>query len=187
MQNTKIQWARHTFNPWWGRCAQFKTQGQFIVIKTTGEIEHVPAILSPHKQCGRRMSRSEHERNDAHCEQLRGLVGGWIETLHQRKLQGVRVVVNEEGLKIGLPVNGLATVLFEHALVGDVLICKDGMYSDGLSDEATARVMAAIDAVPDQTLRLYRASGESLFVKVERERSGSDGMVAVVEESKHQG
>ena len=132
------------------------------------------------------MSSPERERAEASFEQFRSLVGP-LEIFYQEKLRGVNVYVNGNGQVIGLPVNGLATALFEHALVGDVVICKDGMYSDGLSGEALDRVMTAIDAVPDQTLRLYSASGEPVFVKVRRKRNGSDGTIAVMAEPGRKG
>jgi hypothetical protein len=153
---------------------QFKTQGKLVVIRTTGEVEQVPAILHPRKSDERKMSWPERRRAEASFEQFRSLVGS-LELFYQHHLRGVTAFVNGNGQNIGLPVNGLATVLFEHALVGDVVICKDGMYSDGLSGEALDRVMAAIDAVPDQTLRLYTASGKPVFVKVQRKQGGSGG------------
>jgi len=147
--------------------SQFKTHGKLVVIRATGEVEQVPAIFHPHKNDKSKMSWPESQRAEACFEQFRSLVGS-LEVFYQDKLKGVTVFVNGNGQVIGLPINGLATALFEHALVGDVVICKEGMYSDGLSGEALDRVLATINAVPDQALSLYSASGESVFVKVRR-------------------
>ena len=54
-------------------------------------------------------------------DELKGFVGGWIEIVPLRG--GKIMVVNEEGLLMGLPVNETASLLARQTIVGDVLVC----------------------------------------------------------------
>lgn len=75
------------------------------IIKTTGEvIETSPA-----------------NGTDFSLEELRAVVGGFIEIVHLR--DGRLMVVNEEGKLDGLPINELASNLYPDLIVGDVLVC----------------------------------------------------------------
>lgn len=81
------------------------------IIKTNGDIIHV----------------EPKNHNDFSLEELRNIVGGYIEIL---QLQGNKlIVVNEEGKLMGLDYNMVATEKFQETygygdyIVGDVLIC----------------------------------------------------------------
>ena len=69
-------------------------------------------------------------------EEMQGYVGGYIEVLTPEGISGARLVVNEEGKLIGLPVNTLATAIWQEfadpgsqrmgdPVVGDVILCHD--------------------------------------------------------------
>lgn len=61
--------------------------------------------------------------NDFQLEELKSVVGGFIEIVHLR--DGRLMVVNEEGRLIGLRYNRMATLLYGHdIIVGDVLVCE---------------------------------------------------------------
>lgn len=59
-------------------------------------------------------------------------VGGWIEVVHPKGLPDpFCMVVNEEGLLHGLPVNLLGSILYEsfrhgNPIVGNIVFCKEG-------------------------------------------------------------
>lgn len=54
-------------------------------------------------------------------EEMQGIVGGYIEIVH---LKDGYMVVNEEGLLMGLPINELAFLRSGRYIVGDVLVCS---------------------------------------------------------------
>ena len=58
-------------------------------------------------------------------EELQGHVEGYI-TYAPSPFRSHRVVVNEDGLHLGLPFNPIATVLAIQPLVGNVLFCPKG-------------------------------------------------------------
>ncbi len=73
---------------------------------------------------------SEHELSDVSLESLQAAVDGYIEAVH---LPGGKVmIVNEEGLLIGLPVNAKAMDFLHQygdlaqQIVGDVVVCEPG-------------------------------------------------------------
>lgn len=91
------------------------------VVVTTGNEAYVAEFLYPlHKSC-------------------RDTLGGWIETVHPRGLERpYMMLVNEEGLILGLPVNPVGSLLYgtlEHGypIVGNIIFLKDG-YRDGEPD-----------------------------------------------------
>jgi hypothetical protein len=81
-------------------------------IKATGEI----TLVTPAE--GKEFSLAE----------LQKYVGGYIEIV--RLEGGAYMVVNEEGLIIGLRVNACASALAHHHIVGDVVVCDKGKYHD---------------------------------------------------------
>ena len=54
-------------------------------------------------------------------EELQEMVGGYIELVHVPNKPSMRLVVNEEGLIRGLPLNHMATGIFGSEIVGDAL------------------------------------------------------------------
>lgn len=67
-------------------------------------------------------------KNFAHAQKL---VGGLVEIVHSYTGKG-KILVNEEGIILSLPLNTTATVLARQPLYGEVL---------RLSDEEYARIM----------------------------------------------
>ena len=69
---------------------------------------------------------------------LRGMqefVGGYIEIVRPAYLRRPYVmIVNEEGLLKGLPINNTGSLLYGAPIVGDVLILKEGFNDDGEPD-----------------------------------------------------
>lgn len=67
-------------------------------------------------------------------------VGGWIEIAHPMRLeQPYCVIVNEEGLLLGLPANSFGSYLYGadwhgNRVVGDIVLLKEGINSDGEPD-----------------------------------------------------
>ena len=67
-------------------------------------------------------------------------VGGWIEIVHPMRLeQPYCVIVNEEGLLLGLPANSFGSYLYGadwhgNRVVGDIVLLKEGINSDGEPD-----------------------------------------------------
>lgn len=72
-------------------------------------------------------------------EELQELVGGLIEVVRVPKFNGDRsiMLVNEDGLRLGLPRNEAATKLYAEThtgmalIVGDVVICQSVPTDDG--------------------------------------------------------
>lgn len=68
----------------------------------------------------------------SHYEVIDGIVGGLSEDVHPRGLKPPYCMsVNENGHRLGLPLNRLATGLYgtgDH-IVGDIAILKDGYYN----------------------------------------------------------
>lgn len=58
-------------------------------------------------------------------DELQAFVGGYIEIIHLKSKEHCIMVVNEEGLIIGLPFNRDASLIYGSPLVGDVLMCND--------------------------------------------------------------
>lgn len=65
---------------------------------------------------------------------LKNDLGGSIERVKPRGLPGeFMFFCNEEGLLLGLPVNGLATFLYQYPVIaGNVVIFKEGYVTDGI-------------------------------------------------------
>lgn len=67
-------------------------------------------------------------------------VGGWIEVVHPKGLPGpFCMVVNEEGLLHGLPLNLFGCILYDtvrhgNPIVGDIVILKEGFTTPGERD-----------------------------------------------------
>ena len=64
-------------------------------------------------------------KNFAHAQKL---VGGLVEIVHSYTGEG-KIIVNEEGLILNLPLNTTATVLTKQPLYGDVLRLSKQEYS----------------------------------------------------------
>lgn len=83
------------------------------------------------------MSKVEYDA--PHYDIIRKAVGGWYEHVHPMGLKRPYcMMVNEEGLMLGLPVNRLGSELYgvrRHGqpIVGNVIFLKDG-YHDGEPD-----------------------------------------------------
>jgi len=61
---------------------------------------------------------------DNSLKQMQDAVGGYIELIYLHPKTDEVMVVNEEGLIFGLPVNEHASKLAGQSIVGNVLICK---------------------------------------------------------------
>lgn len=81
------------------------------------------------------------------------VVGGWIEVVHPMNLpEPYRMIVNEEGLNLGLPMNAVGSWLYgtQHhgaEIVGDLVIMKEvwtdeGPDIGGLTDEELENLAA---------------------------------------------
>ena len=79
------------------------------------------------------------EYDPPHYDVLRNAVGGWYEHVHPMGLKRpYSMMVNEEGLLLGLPLNPLGSLLYGtqahgQPIVGDIVFVKDG-YHDGEPD-----------------------------------------------------
>lgn len=77
------------------------------------------------------LMRTEEYTNPLH-ESIGKTVGGWIEVVHPKLLPAPYcMIVNEEGLLLGLPLNPLGSVLYEsfrhgNPIVGNIVLCKEG-------------------------------------------------------------
>lgn len=92
-------------------------------------------------------------------ESIGKTVGGWIEVVHPKLLPAPYcMIVNEEGLLLGLPLNLLGSILYERfrhgsPIVGDIVILKEGFTTPGerdfigLDDEDLKCLGALISAV----------------------------------------
>jgi len=139
----------------------FKTEGVLLVLKAEGSVEEIPAIRV------RGNSKYDCPAADAHLDQFQEAVGGYYEVLRQIVFKDVRVLINEDGLNLQLPVNGVATVILQHVLVGDVVFVKlNPPYMDGLDQKLCAAILEAIDAVPPQRLALRNGDGTKLELPV---------------------
>lgn len=85
-------------------------------------------------------------------------VGGWIEVVHPKGLPDpFCMIVNEEGLLLGLPLNLLGSILYEsfrhgNPIVGNLVLCKEGFVEGerdiiGLDDDDLKCLGALISAV----------------------------------------
>ena len=74
------------------------------------------------------------EYDPPHYDVIKEAVGGWYEHVHPMDLdRPYSMMVNEEGLLLGLPMNRLGSELYgtpKHGqpIVGDVVFLKDGYY-----------------------------------------------------------
>ena len=74
------------------------------------------------------------EYDPPHYDVIRKAVGGWYEHVHPMGLdRPYSMMVNEEGLLLGLPLNRLGSELYgtpKHGqpIVGDVVFLKDGYH-----------------------------------------------------------
>ena len=79
------------------------------------------------------------EYDPPHYDVIKEAVGGWYEHVHPMGLdRPYRMMVNEEGLLLGLPMNRLGSELYgtpRHGqpIVGDIVFLKDG-YDGGEPD-----------------------------------------------------
>ena len=80
------------------------------------------------------------EFNEPAYETIGKAVGGWIEVVHPKGLPGpFCMVVNEEGLLHGLPLNLFGCILYDtvrhgNPIVGDIVILKEGFTTPGERD-----------------------------------------------------
>ena len=74
------------------------------------------------------------EYDPPHYDVIKEAVGGWYERVHPMGLnQPYSMMVNEEGLLLGLPMNRLGSELYgtpKHGqpIVGDIVFLKDGYH-----------------------------------------------------------
>jgi hypothetical protein len=79
------------------------------------------------------------EYDPPHYDVIKKAVGGWYEHVHPVGLDHpYSMMVNEEGLLLGLPMNRLGSELYGtprhgHPIVGDIVFLKDG-YDGGEPD-----------------------------------------------------
>jgi hypothetical protein len=87
---------------------------------------------------------------------IKGAVGGWFENVHPRRLPDKYImIVNEEGLIIGLSENAIGSYLYEtdkhgSPIVGNIIFLKNGMFCGepdvvGLSDEEADELMTLLE------------------------------------------
>lgn len=90
-------------------------------------------------------------------------VGGWIEIVHPRQLPSPYcMIVNDEGLLRGLPLNMLGSVFYEtgkhgHPIVGNIVLVKDGYVNGerdiiGLDDDDLHFLATMIGAISNGTI-----------------------------------
>lgn len=85
------------------------------------------------------LMRTEEYTDPLH-ESIGKTVGGWIEVVHPKLLPAPYcMIVNEEGLLLGLPLNLLGSILYEsfrhgNPIVGDIVILKEGFTTPGERD-----------------------------------------------------
>lgn len=66
---------------------------------------------------------------------MQELVGGYIEIVRPAHLRRPYVmIVNEDGINLGLPINNTGSLLYGGPIVGDVLILQEGFNEDGEPD-----------------------------------------------------
>lgn len=103
------------------------------------------------------LMRTEEYTTPLH-ESIGKTVGGWIEVVHPKLLPAPYcMIVNEEGLLLGLPVNLLGSILYEsfrhgNPIVGNIVFCKEGFVEGerdiiGLDDDDLKCLGALISAV----------------------------------------
>ena len=86
-----------------------------VIIKSNGEI--TPAVPK--------------NGTDFRLDELRAVVGGWIEVVYLQDKDKHFMVVNEEGKSLKLPYNAKATYIYQNhtgcndVIVGDVLVCEN--------------------------------------------------------------
>ena len=124
--------------------------GEYVVIRSNENFEMVPAVLSPKEPpSGKERTRADQQQHEASLEQFRELLGGPLERFGQNKVDA-KVFINGDGRLTGLDCNPVATVLFDRYLVGTVVICKKGKYSDGFDARESLSVRAALQPVLDE-------------------------------------
>lgn len=80
------------------------------------------------------------EFSEPACESIGEAVGGWIEVVRPVRLRRPYcMIVNEEGRLLNLPTNAFGSFLYgtdKHGspIVGDIVLLKDGINSDGELD-----------------------------------------------------
>ena len=103
------------------------------------------------------LMRTEEYTTPLH-ESIGKTVGGWIEVVHPKLLPAPYcMIVNEESLLLGLPVNLLGSILYEsfrhgNPIVGNIVFCKEGFVEGerdiiGLDDDDLKCLGALISAV----------------------------------------
>ena len=124
--------------------------GEYVVIRSNGIVEMVPAVLSPKEpSSGQERSRADQQQHEASLEQFRELLGGPLELFEQNKVNA-KVFINGDGRLTWLDCNPVATVLFDRYLVGTVVICKNGKSSDGFDARESLSVRGALQPVLDE-------------------------------------
>lgn len=99
-----------------------------------------------------------------HYDIIREVVGGWYEHVLPRRLpQPYCMMVDEEGLLKSLPVNTLGSYLYQtdlhgSAIVGDIIILKDGYFAGerdtvGLTEEEARRLADRFSAQTNGLVR----------------------------------
>ena len=87
---------------------------------------------------------------------VRGAVGGYIENVYPMRLdRNLIMVVNEEGLLMGLPINPVASYLYGmdihgQPIVGNVIILKKGYFEDepdivGIPDDEAETIIETLN------------------------------------------
>ncbi len=92
------------------------------------------------------------------------VVGGYIELVHPRGLKAPYcLIVNEEGLLEGLPINPIGCVWYQtwrhgNPIVGDLVVMKDGFVGGepdivGLTDEEIQEIKAIATSISDGAIK----------------------------------
>lgn len=70
---------------------------------------------------------------EGRLDQLQGVVGGWVQAVDFT--ERLTIWVNEEGKLVGLPINPMATFLWEKYYGKTDVICGDVILTGGVDDE----------------------------------------------------
>jgi hypothetical protein len=72
-------------------------------------------------------------QEEGQLEQLQGVVGGWVQAVDFT--DNLTIWVNEEGKLVGLPINPMATFLWEKYFGLTDFICGDVIFTGGTDEE----------------------------------------------------
>ncbi len=94
-------------------------------------------------------------------ESVEPVLEGYMEIVHPVNLpEPFRMIVNEEGILKGLPLNAVGTVWYEGAIVGNVIVMKQGMTDEGpdilgLTEEECLKVIGMVSEISGGEYRYF--------------------------------